>query len=79
MTYIYDKNLREIDDDGYEAIRVSRWSEDGYIYLVLGGGDFETRVTLNPKTACRLGWALLDAESARPRLEPDEIIDPVQP
>ena len=79
MTYIYDKRLRDDGDMGYEDIRVSRWSDEGFIYLVLGEGNLETRVTLSPKTACRLGWALLDAESSRPRLEPDEVNDPVQP
>ena len=79
MTYIYDKRLRDDGDNGYEDIRVSRWSDEGLIYLVLGEGNLETRVTLSPKTACRLGWALLDAESSRPRLEPDEVNDPVQP
>lgn len=79
MTYIYDKRLRDDIDTGFEHIRVSRWCEDGNIYLVLGEGDLETRVALSPKTACRLGWALLDAEGARPRLEPDEQTDPVLP
>lgn len=76
---IYDKRLRDDTDQGYDEIRVSRWSEDGNIYLVLGDEPMETRVTLSPRTACRLGWALLDAEGARPRLEPDEVNDPVQP
>lgn len=80
MAFIYDKQLDPPAPPkpyGFTDIRVSKWSENGEIYLVLGQPPYETRITLSPKTACALGWALLDAEGAKPRLEPDEHTDPV--
>ena len=80
MHAIYDKRINppaQPVDYGFTNIRVSKWTEDGYIYVIFGESPCEIRVTLSPKTACQLGWALLDAEGAKPRLEPDEHTDPV--
>ena len=81
MTHIYNQTIApQRATGGLQQIRVSKWTEDGFIYITLGDYPHQTTFYVTGDYAKRLGWALLRAESskAEPWQEPDENTDPTQ-
>jgi len=81
MTHVYDQVITPHPSTGLQKIRVSRWTDDGFIYVVLGDYPHQTSIYFTSEYARRFGWALLRADSAKaqPWQEPDENTDPVLP